>query len=584
MLKPRQSGHRGLEKRKLWDYGFTVLFLASLLFMIWKAPKGYIVNDEAFYLTIPYRLLQGDKLLVNEWHLSQLSGFLLYPLVKGYFSLGGTSEGMILIFRYVFIFFYGAVSGMYIYLRMSRLSKPGALFMSIGFMSFVPYNIMALSYNSMCIMFMVLMAVSMATAGNSKFLKMLAGAMFAAAVLCCPYLCILFFIYTAMVFVSRLRKGPQREREELLSMNTWLFFSTGIAFLAVIFVLFVMSRTDLQSILKSIPHMLDDPEHGRKPLTEMVYLYINHVFFSRKLPMLSFGAGFVLLAAIAIDKKRNQHKGLYLILASAASGIFMLMTALRYRSINYYMMPLSILGLICYVLSEKKNKALFIFLFAAGWIYSFLICLSSNNFYYALTGALATANGAALYFSGNLMDELLCKKEKSAVNKLAVAALVLTICLQIGAVMRDRAELAFGNTEKDGINHIATLTKKVEKGVAKGLYFSQDDYNDYNQLLSDTEPVREAPGENVLYFTWETWPYLMDTKGNASFSAWMSLGYPDYAVKRLLEYWEMNEEKPADVIYVNKRYENAQEIIKLLNLKAQAIEERENCYIARDIK
>ena len=40
--------------------------------------------DEGFYLTIPYRLIQGDCLLVDEWHVSQLAGFLLIPVLKLY--------------------------------------------------------------------------------------------------------------------------------------------------------------------------------------------------------------------------------------------------------------------------------------------------------------------------------------------------------------------------------------------------------------------------------------------------------------------------------------------------------------------
>lgn len=574
---------RELKKRtsdkKIWDVLFFLLFACTLAFLVWKAPYGYIVNDEAFYLTIPYRLMQGDKLLVHEWHLSQLSSFLLYPLVRIYLSIAGTTDGIILAFRYIFVFFYGFVSGLYIYLRMRMLSKPGALFMSISFIAFAPFNIMALSYNSMGIMLLVLMAVTLVTADKSRWLLMLSGIMFAGSVLCCPFLAVIFVIYTLVVLIWRFRNKAAKSK--LFSLRIWGFFTAGIVFLAVLFLLFAIAGTNLKSIFLALPEMMKDPEHSRPSLSETAMLYIKHVFLSRKLQLFSFGLCIGILILYRIDKKREEHKKWYLLVASGVTFVFLLLTAMRYRYINFYTMPLCILGLICYISSEKKEKELFIALFAVGWIYSFLICLSSNNFYYSLTCALATANAASAYFCGKAMEELLDKENKSiSVKKCAATALAACIVLQQCVIIKDRAQLSFGNTEKDGINHIQTLTERIDDGVAKGLYFTPGDYDDYYELLEATEDIRQADGKSVLYFTWETWLYLMDSKENTGFSTWLSITYPEYSAERLLRYWELNEEKIPEVIYVNKKHDADGKIIEMLNICGYEIEERETCYVA----
>ena len=80
-LKKTVTEQRALKKDRRWqDYLFIALMAFALILSFWKCRFGFGGNDEAFYLTIPHRLTLGDSLFGNEWHLSQLSGFLLIPL------------------------------------------------------------------------------------------------------------------------------------------------------------------------------------------------------------------------------------------------------------------------------------------------------------------------------------------------------------------------------------------------------------------------------------------------------------------------------------------------------------------------
>ena len=70
-------------QKKNWII-FVIGLIGITLFSIWKARYGLGGKDVSFYLTTPYRMVQGDVLFWDEWNLAQLSAILLYPIVKAY--------------------------------------------------------------------------------------------------------------------------------------------------------------------------------------------------------------------------------------------------------------------------------------------------------------------------------------------------------------------------------------------------------------------------------------------------------------------------------------------------------------------
>ena len=117
-------------------------------FLLWKCRIGIGNFDETFYLTIPYRLLRGDALFREEWHLSQMSGVLLVPAVWLYTRLTGGTEGILLAMRLVCVAVMLASSA-YLYLRLKRFDWLGASAAALSFALYIPFSINALSYNSM---------------------------------------------------------------------------------------------------------------------------------------------------------------------------------------------------------------------------------------------------------------------------------------------------------------------------------------------------------------------------------------------------------------------------------------------------
>ncbi len=128
-----------------WNMIFWVLFLCCCVLILYKCRYGYAYSDECFYLTIPYRLIQGDSLFRHEWNGIQMSGFLLYPAVSLYLRAVGSTEGIVLVFRYLYAILH-ITSALILYSKLKRKTEIGASVLAV---LYAPYGVMALSYNSL---------------------------------------------------------------------------------------------------------------------------------------------------------------------------------------------------------------------------------------------------------------------------------------------------------------------------------------------------------------------------------------------------------------------------------------------------
>ena len=184
---------------------WLLCFSAGLLLVLWKCPYGFGGSDEGFYLTVSHRLCLGDSLFADEWHLSQLTSFFLYPFVRLYRMLHGSNEGILLAARHLYVLMHTLVSLM-IYLRLRRYG-PMAGAASVLFLLFAPFNMMTCSYNTIALDMLALSGglLGSGEAGN-RISWLVGGAAYACAVVCCPYLAVGYVLYISAVLVFRMRR------------------------------------------------------------------------------------------------------------------------------------------------------------------------------------------------------------------------------------------------------------------------------------------------------------------------------------------------------------------------------------------
>lgn len=548
--------------QKIWqDIMFIALMACGIVFAIWKSFYGFGGGDEAFYLTIPDRISMGDALITEEWHLSQLSGFLLIPFVSIYKLIVGSTEGIILAARFNYIIFHAVVSSV-IYLR---LRNKGILSVVASFLFFIftPYNIMALSYNTMGLDFIALTGVLMGTNYKNKALPALvSGLTFAAAVLCSPYLAVAYILFGICVILHYVLKKKNLKfviSEEIFSIKSFLMFTAGTAILAVIFIAFLLSRASITDIINVLPNLLTDPEHPQLPLSYRISLYFKSIYNFHENFKFAVITYFVMLFAMIVDKKRKLHRSLYLIISAAITifTLILIVPNITSSSYNAVMFPMIFVGITSYILCDKKPRKLFVSLFVLGIIHSVALEMSSNQYFYVISMALASSNIASFIFLAQLLKEMKETEDnfdyKILLKYSALAIIVLTIGIQGFLQFKSKAEHFFWESSID------QLTAEIPSGPAKGIMTTESNCNSYIEVYTDIANYNNYNDGNILFLSEKTWTYLAaDKLSYGTLSAWITEGNT-VSLDRLEEYYKINPEKVPDYIYIlkNSKWESS---------------------------
>ncbi len=539
---------------KWQDILFITLMISGLIFAFWKCRYGFGGNDESFYLTIPHRLSLGDAFFKDEWHLSQLAGFLTFPFVWLYTTIMQTTEGIVIASRVAYIIFHAIVS-VVIYTRLRKYGNFSVLACALFFI-YTPFNIMAMSYNTMGLDFIVLTGAIMGTTDYTKKLPLIvSGICFAASVLCCPYLVICYIFYALCVLVHILIKKKKTDfalKIDLFSEKTFIYFTIGIIGLSVIFLIFLLSRVSIGKILENLPYLMTDPEHPSIPLTTKISSYFKTIFECHHLFKYAIYAYIIMLVVMLFDKNKNFHRSFYLITTSIIV-IFCYILFFPELTIKYYnaiMFPLIFIGITSYILCDKKPKDLFLSLFALGIIYSFAISFCSNQYFYVISMAISASNIASLVFLGQLIKEMLDSPDNIKytvwLKRGSFGLVALMMLIQSGIQIYSKATHCVRESD------IATLTEKISYGPAKGIYTNDNNYSDYVDIYTDIQYYNSKEKGNILFLTEKPWTYLAtEAFSYGTLSTW-NPEIPN-SIKRLKQYYSINPDKKPKYIYILKK-------------------------------
>lgn len=518
---------------------FYLIFCAVFAFLLWKCRYGMACFDEPFYLAVPYRLYLGDALFVHEWHLSQMTSVLLYPFVSVFLSVTGSADGIVLAFRYLFTVVQAA-AGLFFYHRLRPIHRLGAAVAALGFMIHAPFGVMALSYNSLGILNLSMAVVIFFTAKTYKpFQYVLAGLFLAGAVLCCPYLLLVYLYLTVVSGFLWLR------RKETECLKSWLWVTLGAAMAAIGFAAFTLSRVPLSRILAAFPEMFHDPEHeGRSFLTVVVtYFY----YLARGTGIVSLLVGAAGVVAFWFARRDRAHAPRYFAIGAALTVAFAVPFA-TYRSYpNYLMYPMTVFSLYCLGLTEDgRCREIFWKIVVPGLIYTFCIHWSSNQHFMVMTAAMTVCFLGSTLIVALTAQKLLQAYPPETVGKtnLVAAALSILMVFQICAEVAVRYKTVFWEAP------MSQLTYRVEEGPERGLLVSTEPgtyYDRYSAIIESDARYQQA--ESVLFMTMDTWMYLLEPKQISAYSAWLS-GVNDSTAERLNAYYRLNPEKLPDFVFV----------------------------------
>ena len=526
---------------------FAALFVLAFAFMLWKCPYGFGGSDEAFYLTVPHRLTLGDELFRDEWHLSQLSSFFTLPFVAAYRHFNDSNDGIMLAARYTYAVIH-ALAALVIYLRLRRFGRLAAAG-SIIYMLFTPFDMMCYSYNTVALDALALAGVLAGTADDGRAPDIAAGALFACAVVCCPYLVTVYALYlvmTALYVVLYRKTGKRTWQNSLLTRRRFWRVTLGIMITAALFAVFFFRHSSIADVIAALPGLFTDPEHPGYSVVFMLKHYVYCLVTAHRLMCVPLGIYALSLAWLILDKRRAEHVHVHLSLAALSALVCFLLFSkeLTQSYYNGIMLPLSFVGFTAYLLLDDKPRGLFAALFVTGLLYSACVCATSNMGFDVMSMAFAVVNLGSVVFISLLLRQSARMPRKR--RRLAAAAGIAPVACLALLVVTVKAAHCFWDAPP------AWLTVRIEAGPARGIITSQRLSDDYMRVYDDLAAYKAEPRGNILVYAQEPWCYLiLDDYPYAGFSAWLS-GLDSVTEQRLGLYYELNGAKYPQYVYILK--------------------------------
>lgn len=538
MTVDRKTADRGKTQHLI----FIGLFLLIEILLIRRSFYGFNTADEMYYIGASETLYRGGKLLIDDWHpAQQLSSFLLHP-VYSLIRMGlGSTEGIVMAGRFLYLAFEGIITVL-LYLRFQRRGKAsyGPAFL---FLIFVPFGLCAMSYN--CIefgMMTILLAVLSADMEHSVPEYLLCGMLMAALVLANPFALLMYAGYGALCLgVTLWNHKRKQETEGALCFKNFIWMTLGAGIILLFFLLFVFQRGTISEVLANIPHILGDQEHQSSGLWYKTKRYFELCFKSYR--FMFCGLGLVYLATL-LDRKRFEHSVVYMALASVCvfPALFYYGFIAEHIPINYQMLPLAFWCLEAYLVTEHKDKRLFYGWYLPAMAFTMIVQYATNTGIVNISAAYSLCSCVGLMFAAQWLKEIRRAEGKRPLflKWTAGAAVCAVVLLQFAGSFHLRMNYTCG---EDVMPH---LTQKMEQGPLKGVYTTPETARWYGEVLAELDGLNLTSRDRLLVVGVAPWIYLYAKADCGSYSTWQV----HEGSAQLYDYYALHPEKYPNVIYI----------------------------------
>lgn len=493
-----------------------------------RACFGFSWTDESFYLTFVHRLLQGDHLILNEWHPAQFYSVMLLPAMWLYRNLIGVT-GIYLFFRQLCLLAaFGTALVTYRVFR-KQISPAAAFFCACAYLLYSKSNVWGASYYNIFLTCMllsldaVLTALSRGAEGGKRF-WFLNGLLVAGAVLCMPYFAafVLAGLLLCLLFLKKYRQGVLLT---LLGSGT-----AALLFLAAFL-------RDIPAVISALPYVLSDGEHQSGALQNLIGA-IREMLQLFRLEILLSLLSSVLLCLGEKSARRQLCRVLCGGILTAAVCAMYVKFLREVPGYAYY--ALAIAGFPLMVLSyfRKEVHPVGIYIRAVGICMALSFAMGSNTLSNAMT------MGVTVYLIGVLFQLFRCPVTLSrsghgmqtAVTLLMAAALVFTLFSRVTLVNRD------GN--------LGELNTRIASGPAAGLRTTPEHAAVYESLTEMFAQLSETYSDDNCIFITKVlpWGYMTSDFRYGTPTAWRTA----LSSTRLEAYYSLYPQKlPRIVVVLN---------------------------------
>ncbi len=591
-----------MKKLKNTNMLFCIALLLGLLihtFFLFIVPY---FHDETHYATVPFRLINGDSLIQHEWHLTQFASLFSYLPVYIWTAIKGSADGMFIFLRCVYLSIHTTVA-VTIYRCFKQYGK-WAVLASMMFYVQITYRIQAISYQSMFVVSLLLFTLCLLSVyqKQSTLSYIFAGVCFGCCCVCNPLFCFAFVIYLIGCALwtkrqdimesiinrrvshtgkksKKLTKRQKREQKQQLIENfpsienyTCFFnkeavlrFSFGILIVAVIALVFFFSTGGtIDSVFDNMENLLGSSEYDITSNSGSSKLGQTVEYFSAANLGMPWILPIIFIVLLFDEKRRNNTHRLAYLTATIIWSIIFMFAVLKSAEFKLFAvsLPFFVFSIVCYLLTEKKNKTLFYCMTVPCLIAAFIHYLAADTHLAAIGIVLAVANVAGIFFTMDLWKEtrVVTKKDSELTDSknnfgLGRTIIIVSFCIQM---------LFYGTFYMYGQIPIQNATKATS-GPYLGLYMSEEQYEHYNKSIDDLNYIKSISREKdpVLLATYANWMYLHLDRPIATYTTWYR-GSLD--IDLLKAYYKENPEKIPKYIYIESPNFNSKTIQYTMDL------------------
>ena len=530
------NANMGTELKNEWinkktrNVMFFFLFLGSVLATITKIWIGFDI-DEAYAISMPYRLVQGDILFRDMWEVHQMSSFLPAACIWIFVKLTGGVTGIVLFMRLVATFLHLMIS-LFLYSVVKSYLKIDsiiAMMTALIFYNFLPKWMMTIDFSMEMIWFltMTILFLVLGTSKKQKRFYIVAGISFAMLILTYPTMLLLF----PFLLIGIVKCGFNKKKDVIL-------FIIGNALIAAIFLAYIFYNMSVSEWMSYIPHVFSDGSHQYQ-LTQKVSLYLTQwkdVLIQSAVIMVPTGiiSGVIIFAF----KKREMNIPLliYCVMQILTSGIVLVANVfgIAWGPFRLQVRYLIVGILVCFVW-KKMTKEFFWMLFLPSVI-SFVAVLFASN-----VGPVSSASYLVLTIISIVI--LFAKQAEEAKDKkYRYAFLVATSLFLLSLIWCKGYYVRV--TEYPPSNILETRSV-ITKGPAKGVFVYSDDCirmeNDYTMIMEQT-----TKQDRLLFLGTES---INNLSTNAMFVSPTTISTPAFN-EQWVTYFTMFPEKMPTVIVI----------------------------------
>ena len=488
-----------------------------IILVLFRAFLCISVMDEVFNIGQALRTLQGNTFLVENWDYFQTGDSFLIPFVFVFRKITGSTEGIILFSRIVFIVLQVLLSVFLYKILAHFFDRMSSLFAVVIYTTAVSFLLYYMWYDNweiffrligLFLVFYVLASGDKIPAGRSYVLVFAAGIVHACMVFAYPTM-IGLYIYVLAILLLYKRKQSAKSHNLMA-----LFYVLGSALVFAVFMLYVLKigigNLFIFNSTMSEAGLASTGREGFFSLASMMEkikaLIIEnavHYMFA----MIFFAVDLLLLYVFRNSKKRNL---LFCVIMLAGGLVLLLMTAFRTDSLNTLMTYLSLYTIPLYLIIRKESekakvyKDLIVVLFISSHIAGFTYSMT------ALGGAIKYSAGSrtGAIVTVLLLFEAISQTEMKFDSKKVSAILASSI-----VVMN-----VFGlySHSFDGVKPLDCNTM-IRSGIYKGIIDLPANAKRYEVVENDLAEVIRDTDKTIACGPFAMEFYLMtDLKPNAA--------------------------------------------------------------------